>query len=223
MKTILLAASAALLASTAPAFAQDAAAPAPASAANFTGGRVEIFGGWDHLSRKDRIAGASDRTHTNSNGVTAGVLLGYDLPVGDHFIVGPFASYALSSAKECVGGVGCVKSDRQIEGGARAGVKLLDGRALAYVKGAYVNGQFRAHGVTGVGTPDEEYFRGHANRDGWRAGAGVQYALTRHAYVKAEYDYTKFSSFDASQFTGVNATNIRFDRQEVLGGFGVQF
>jgi outer membrane immunogenic protein len=215
MKTILLAASAALLASTAPALAQDATAPSPSL---FTGPRAEIFGGWDRLRRTDHV----DNGHSTTNGVTGGALLGYDLPIGNRFIAGPFASYAISSSKECVSGVGCVKSGNQIEGGARFGMKFAN-KALVYAKGAYVRGDFNAHVVNGVGSGAPEYDIANDHRGGWRAGAGLQYALTRHAYVKAEYDYTKFKTIAAEDFGGINDSAIRFDRQEVLGGFGIQF
>jgi outer membrane immunogenic protein len=218
MKTILLAASA-LLVATAPAFAQDNTAAAPVSVSSFTGPRAEIFGGWDRTSRRDRIDGISD--HSTKNGVTGGVLLGYDVPIGDRFIAGPLVSYAITSTKDCVGGVGCIKSGRQLEGGARFGAKFGD-RALVYAKGAYVNGQYRAHIADDSG-PTPDYVVGHKNEGGWRAGAGAEFALTRHAYVKAEYDYTQLNRFDASDVIAVNATDVRFHSSEVLGGFGIRF
>ena len=235
MKTILLATGAFLIASAAPAFAQDTPAPAPAASAapaasdngapvsavssSFTGPRVEIFGGWDRVGTRTRFDDGvtRDTNRTHRNGVTGGVLGGYDLPIGDKLVAGAFGSYALSTAKDCVGGVGCVKSGRQIEGGARLGLKALDGKALVYAKGAYVNGQIRADLFDGT-----DLIKGHANRDGWRAGAGVEYAVSSHAYVKAEYDYTRFKSFDADDL-GVTDTSLRYDRNQLLGGFGVRF
>ena len=231
MKTILLATGALLLASTAPAFAQDAPAPAPAPTASdsgatgsvasssFAGPRVEIFGGWDRVGTRTRFDDGTTRSTSKSHkdGGTAGVLAGYDMPIGDKLIVGAYGSYALSTAKTCEGGVGCVKSGRQIEGGARVGFKTLDNKALVYAKGAYVNGQIRSQLFDGT-----DLIKGHADRDGWRAGAGVEYAVSSHAYVKAEYDYTRFTSFDAADL-GAADTSLRFDRNQVLGGFGVRF
>jgi outer membrane immunogenic protein len=220
MKMILLAASAALVASAAPAIAQDSAPMGPDN--SFAGPRAEIFGGWDRIRRTDTIEGVRDRN--SKDGITGGGLLGYDLPLGDHIVVGPFASYAITSNKQCADGVGCIKTGRQIEGGARVGYKL-GGSALVYGKGAYVNGRFNAKLVDGTGQA-AQYVVAHTNRDGWRAGAGLQYALSKHAYVKAEYDYTRFDKFGLGTLGvigGPDIENVRFTQNEALGGFGINF
>jgi outer membrane immunogenic protein len=231
MKSILLATGALLVASAVPAMAQDAPAQSQAPTAStasgisdgpsFTGPRGEIFGGWDRVGTRTRFddgtVRATDRTHTN--GATMGGLVGYDMPVGSRYVAGVFGSYAISTAKDCsftpTAG-GCLRSGRELEGGARFGAKVGD-KALAYVKGAYVNGQIRGTESNGV-----DYITGHANRDGWRAGAGVEYALNKHAYMKVEYDYTRFKSFDAADL-GVADTSLRYDQNQVLGGFGIRF
>lgn len=221
MKLILLASSILLAASAVPAFAQDTAAPVSADAVTFGGPRAEIFGGWDQIGTRahfdDGVTRMTDKGH--KSGGTAGALLGYDMPIGDRFVVGAFGSYALSTAREC-GAVaaftGCLKSGRQIEGGARVGGKV-GGKTLLYLKGAYVNGQVRGRFTDGVTTAT-----GYANRDGWRAGVGAEYALNQHAYLKVEYDYTRFKSFDATKL-GLTDTRLRLDRNQVLGGFGIRF
>jgi outer membrane immunogenic protein len=229
MKTFLLATSI-LVASATPALAQDStdtsttttATPASADGATFTGPRAEIFGGWDRVGTRARFDDGTTRTtsHDHKSAWTGGGLLGYDVPIGTNLTVGGFGSYAISTAKTCdsdATSVACIKAGREIEGGARVGYKV-GGKALVYAKGAYVNGQIR--GVTA--DADGDYIRGHANRDGWRAGAGVEYAVTNHAYVKAEYDYTRFKSFDADDL-GVTDTSLRYDRNQVLAGVGVHF
>jgi len=219
MKIILLASSAILAASAVPAFAQDAA-PAPETM-SFTGPRAEIFGGWDRVGVRarydDGTTRVTDKGHTD--GATAGALIGYDFPIGDRLVAGPFGSIAFSTAKECFHGsdtVACLRAGREIEGGARIGAKMGD-KMLVYAKGAYVNGQIRATVADGL-----DYYKAHANRDGWRAGAGVEFALNRHAYLKAEYDYTRFKSFGTDDL-GVTDTRVRFDRNQVVGGFGIRF
>ncbi len=224
MKTLPLVSGALLLAAAAaPALAQDAApAPATDQVSTFTGPRAEIFGGWDRVGTRFRATDdAGDRTtiRGHRNGFTAGGLGGYDMPVGDRLVAGVFGSYALSTARQCGDfgtDTGCLKSGRQIEGGARIGAKVLDSHALVYLKGAYVNGQ-----LDGVFSNGTDVFHGHDNQDGWRAGAGAEYALNKHAYVKVEYDYTRFKSYNAD--LGADEANLRFDRNQVLGGFGVRF
>ncbi len=235
MKMFLLATSALLVASAAPALAQDSSTDAtttttttttsaaePSDGASFTGPRAEIFGGWDRVGTRERFddgtTRVTDRDHKSA--WTGGGLLGYDYPIGDKMTVGAFGSYAISTAKTCGStgtGTACLKAGREIEGGARVGYKL-GSRALVYAKGAYVNGQIR-----GVATDDAgDYFRDHTNRNGWRAGAGVEMAVTHHAYVKAEYDYTRFKSFNGGD-VGLTDTSLRYDRNQVLAGFGVHF
>lgn len=228
MKIILFAAGS-LLAAAAPAFAQDAAAPAPEAApapqtasvdvadgVTFAGPRAEIFGGWDRARARIRYTDATGARQTDKghkNGGTAGALIGYDLPLGDRLIVGGFGSIAYSTTKDCSDAGGCIKAGREIEGGARVGFKVQP-QTLIYAKGAYVNGAVR------------DTFGGgdlSVHRDGWRAGAGVEYALNKHAYVKAEYDYTRFNRVSFDTIGGVDDASLRFQRSQVLGGFGVRF
>jgi outer membrane immunogenic protein len=229
MKNILLATGALLVASATPALAQDAPAPADTSAASapstdgptFAGPRAEIFGGWNRVGTRTRFDNGTvrDTVKSHNNGGTAGALVGYDMPIGDKMIAGVFGSYAINTNKDCgtVGAFnGCLKQGRDIEGGARIGYKAMPS-TLVYLKGAYVNGQIRSTYSDGV-----NYVRDHSNRDGWRAGAGVEYAVSNHAYVKAEYDYTRFSSYHPDDL-GVADTSLRYDRNQVLAGFGVHF
>jgi len=228
MKMLSLIATAGLVAAATPAFAQDdaASAAAPAGAAvgsTFGGPRAEIFGGWDRVGSKTtfyNVDGTSFRDKSHEDGGIAGLAVGYDMPIGDRLVVGAFGSFALPTAKTCTdfgaAGSGCVRADREIEGGLRAGTKLGD-RTLLYVKGAYVNGRFKSTFSDGT-----DYIKDHVNRDGWRAGAGAEFALNQHAYVKAEYDYTRYNSFNTTDLAG-NDSRVRFDRNQVLAGFGVRF
>ncbi len=229
MKTILLATGVLLAVSAAPAFAQDADTAAPAMSApsdgpTFTGPRAEVFGGWDRVGTRARFDDGTtrDTSHSHKSAWTGGALLGYDVPLGDKLTVGVLGSYAISTAKTCSysnndGSFGgCLKSGREIEGGARIGYKVTP-RTLVYGKLAYVNGQIRSQFGNGV-----DYVGGHADRDGGRAGVGAEFALTNHAYVKAEYDYTRFKSFHADDL-GVADTSLRYDRNQVLAGFGIHF
>ncbi len=230
MKMFLLATSALLIASATPAFAQDStdgatAAPMTSSAdgATFAGPRGEVFGGWNRGGSRARFDDGTTRITSRDHDTawTGGGLLGYDVPIGDTLTVGGFGSYAISTAKTCdavgAGTVGCLKAGREIEGGGRVGYKL-GGRALVYGKGAYVNSQLRGQVIDANGGIDT----GHKNLDGWRAGAGVELAINKHAYVKAEYDYTRFKSIHGDDLGETDPTR-RPDRNQVLGGFGIHF
>jgi outer membrane immunogenic protein len=226
MKCLSLLATAALAVAATPVLAQDGDA---ATVSSFTGPRAEIFGGWDRPGSRTTVISAAPeeggeptviREKSHKDGGVAGGLIGYDMPIGDRFIVGAFGSYALPTAKTCIAlgeaGGGCVSTDHELEAGARAGAKI-GSRAMVYAKGAYVRGRFKSRFGDGV-----DYVTDHDNRNGWRAGAGVEFALNKHAYVKAEYDYTRFKSFDTVSFDGDDA-RVRMDRNQVLAGFGLRF
>lgn len=215
MKTFLLATGALLAAAAAPALAQDAA-PATTTgldAPAFTGPRAEIFGGWDRVGTRYRTTladGTRDTDRGHQDGFIGGAQIGYDMPIGDRLVAGVFGSYALSTARTCAETGGCLKAGREIEGGARIGAKAMNDKALLYVKGAYVNGRVRD---TALHEAD--------NRDGWRAGAGLEYALTPHVYTKLEYDYTRYDSYKFD--TALTDNSLRFDRNQVVAGFGIRF
>jgi outer membrane immunogenic protein len=212
MKNIVLATAVALAASASPAYAQD-----KPDLAGFTGPRAEIFGGWDRAGTRVRSDDGTTRVTEkgHADGATAGGLVGYDMPIGNTMVAGVFGSYAISTTKACDLAL-CLKAGREIEGGARVGGKL--GRStLLYVKGAYVNGQVRTTDTSGA-----TLVSGRTNRDGWRAGAGAEYALNPHTYLKVEYDYTRFNRFDTS-IAGEADSSVRFDRNQVLAGFGIRF
>ncbi|WP_375391047.1 outer membrane protein [uncultured Sphingomonas sp.] len=185
----------------------------------FTGPRVEGFGGVDfqHYKINPTPAGAE----TKHTGGVAGVLGGFDIGVGG-LVVGAFGSYALPTSNFCASRPAflpdqCVRPEREIEGGARVGVKFGP-RALVYGKGAYVNTSVKVQSTfTAGGT-----FNTHVNEDGWRVGAGAEYALAEHAYIKVEYDYTQTSRFSLQPYGFAN-TDYRQTKSQVLGGFGVRF
>ena len=144
--------------------------------------------------------------------------------------MGAFGSYALQTYNGCDNRLPaltpgrCVRPERQIEAGARDGVKAGDSflgfgnRALFYAKGAYVNTSVNVQSTyTSGGT-----FNTHRLIGGWRAGAGLEYALTGHAYIKAEYDYTRTNRFSLQPYGFAN-TDYRQSSIQILGGFGIRF
>jgi len=203
-----------------PAFAQDAAPAAASTDSSFVGPRVEIFGGYEqNQSRFRGTPGVPVVGKRNKGSGTAGVELGYDFPIGDRIVAGPLASYSLNttSGSSCVGSTtACLKPQMDWSAGARVGAKMGD-KALVYAKGAYVDTQIGTRQLIAGST-----IGGHDWRSGWRAGVGAEYAVTPHAYVKAEYDYTQTNRDDATQ-DGLPGTSYRLKRQAALAGFGIRF
>lgn len=215
MNKLFLAASAAM-ALAAPAMAQTS------DSSPFTGPRVELHGGWDWIrARTHTNDGVTDARYTdhNNDGFVGGQI-GYDYAIRPTTIVGVFGSYDLSNNKEC-GSAGtvtsCFKVNRNIEAGARVG-EVFGGNNLVYVKGAYVNGRF---GTNSSDSATNTYLSDHEKQDGWRAGVGIEHALSKHAYVKAEYNYSRYDRFHGE--LGPEDVSLRLNRQEALGGLGLRF
>jgi len=121
----------------------------------------------------------------NPDGVLYGVNLGYDVAVSGGVIAGIEAELADSTAERFG-----VDAERDIYVGGRIGASL--GSALVYAKAGYTN--FRLGG---------------ANGDGFRAGAGVEYALGGNLFLKGEYRYSNYEA-DVS-------------RNQVVAGLGIRF
>lgn len=188
---------------------------------SFTGPRVEIVGGWNHLLPDRETSGPvySTSQTPKHDGISAGVQGGYDMQVGP-VVAGVFGGYALQTSNECgqLGGLntGCLRPQAQAEGGARIGYQY-HGRFLAYGKGAYVNTRVQTTVLAG-----DRIMNSHLNKDGWRVGGGVEYAVTHHAYIKAEYDYTRTERFHTAPY-GIDDTSVSYHDHDVLAGFGVRF
>ena len=174
-----------------------ALAATPAAAEGF---RAEVHGGWDHASADN----------DGESGVTYGIGLGYDLPVGKRATVGLDLSADLSSLEECessvvlAGDLACLDAGRDLAAAVRLGYKVSD-QGTIYALAGYTTARFRFASTTpgGVRTSDGE------NLDGFRLGAGYQHAIGGKTYGKVEYRYSNYEN-DVS-------------RHQVLLGVGVNF
>jgi outer membrane immunogenic protein len=198
---------------------------APAFAEGFTGPRVEAYAGYDHISGKlkyEDTAFPSDNftAKKSTDGAIYGVGIGYDMPVGDSWIVGVEGTFDLASNKRCSEVVGgdalCFKAKRNFSAGARIGTKLSKS-TLFYVGATYVNGRARVSYDDGAGT----VIAASDNRGGWRGSAGIEVALTSKVYAKGEYRYSHYSRYHAS--AGTQTGSLGFDRHQALAGLGLRF
>jgi len=221
MRTLTLAAVAALAAST--------ALVAPASAQTqdptFTGVRGSILGGYDGIrpgSTEDSNVDGDDQT---VDGVLYGVELGYDFSAGG-VLVGVEAELSDSSGKVDIDdsdpaffGYGEVSTDRDIYVGARVGF-LAAPSTLIYAKGGYTNSRLNVLATDGT-TELEDHF----DLDGWRVGAGVEQAIGRNSFVKLEYRYSNYTEADFTFDNGVTTDTFEVDtdRHQVVAGVGFRF
>lgn len=193
MRKFIVAALAATVLAT-PAMAQDKAP--------FSGVRVEGLVGWD----RNQVSG------DHSDGIQYGVGLGYDFRSGNA-LFGIEGEAGDSSADECATGINrvgdklCAEAGRDLYVGGRVGA-LVGPSTLLYAKAGYANTRLRLDydanlaGTTGDFTSKGDY-------DGIRVGAGVEQAIGRNAFVKAEYRYSNYEQ--------------GYARHEVVGGFGFRF
>lgn len=165
-----------------------------------TGFRVEALTGYDY---------AAFDSATSGNGLLYGVGLGYDIGL-KRLRLGLEGEVTDSTAKKCFAFVGvagsfCLRTARDLYVGARLGGEVSRG-VLLYGKAGYTN--FRESNVDFIfGT----IIRTHPNFDGFRVGAGAEFAIGRRAFVKAEY---RLSYYERSK---------DFDRNQAVIGFGIRF
>lgn len=219
--TVAILAATSVAALSAPAMAQDATDGA------FTGPRVEAIVGYD-VSK----AGSSIDDETNNDndqsieGINYGIGVGYDINAGG-IVLGLEGEYTDSSADVDYDqadpelfGLGDVNAGRDLYVGARVGV-LAAPDLLVYAKGGYTNARYNLNGSF-----DGEEYRAKIDTDGFRVGAGVEYALDTNTFAKVEYRYSNYSSAELdfeNDRTDVEIGEIDTDRHQVMVGFGYRF
>ncbi|MBX7496442.1 porin family protein [Qipengyuania sp. 6B39] len=220
-KTVAILAATSVAALSAPAMAQDA------TDGTFTGPRVEALVGYDVTKAgSDVDDDVNDNNDQSIDGVTYGVGVGYDFNAGG-VVLGLEGEITDSSANvEFDGndgeffGLGDVHAGRDIYVGARAGV-LANPDLLLYVKGGYSNARYNLNS-----SYNGEEYRAKIDTDGFRLGAGAEYALNTNTYAKIEYRYSNYSSAELDyegNAPDVDLGEIDLDRHQVMLGFGYRF
>lgn len=207
------------------------ASPAMAQTADeipFSGVRVGGEAGYDHIrSGSTEDIDDSRDLKQSIDGVTYGAVVGYDFPAGDALRIGAEASYSGSTAsrdfdndRPTVFNLGNVQADREIYAGGRIGF-VTSPTTMIYAKGGYTNQRFSISGSNGTLLLGQRY-----DTDGWRAGAGAEFAVGRNAYIGAEYRYSKYSEGEVD-FDGTTPDGSRFnldtDRHQVVATAGFRF
>src|SRR3954471_23683450 len=178
------------------------ATPALAQARGpFSGVRVEGLAGWDRPQANG----------DHADGLAYGVGAGFDFQAGGA-VLGIEGEASKSTAKECIDGFAiagdrlCSKTGRDFYVGGRVG-GIVARSTLLYAKAGYTNA--RAEATYNSNLAGSATVRSHDNLDGVRVGAGVEQAVGRKAFVKAEYRYSNYEQ-------GV-------DRHQVVAGLGLRF
>jgi outer membrane immunogenic protein len=209
-----------LCAIAAPAFAQD-------SGATFTGPRVEGIIGYDIAKAGSSVDDDANQDNDQSiDGFMYGVAVGYDFDFGGA-VVGADAELTTSTAKVDFDdggfegfGFGNVSAGRDLYLGVRAGVKAAPD-VLLYAKGGYTNAKFDIRSNDGT-----TEFNQDIDTDGYRLGAGAEYAMSANSFVKLEYRYSNYSKAEID-FEGDIADSDPFDvdldRHQLVASYGFRF
>ena len=179
MKKILFA-TAALVAVSAPAYAQEAS--------NFGGAKVGVVVGYD----KVRLEALGD--DGSKDGFLYGVNAGYDFDLGTA-VIGIGGELSDSTTKESVedvfvlGDEVSLNAARDLYIGARVGFPVSQ-NIMLYAKGGYTNARVKLKYDDGVDT-----FSEGRNLDGWRVGAGAEYVMAQ-TFARLEYRYSEYENND---------------------------
>lgn len=201
------------------------AVPAAAQDRTFTGPRVEALVGYD----SNRPGSTTDLDNADDidqsiDGVAYGIGAGYDFDMGSA-VIGVEGEYMRSEAQsdfDTTGfntAVGNIDAGRDLYIGARAGMKVGP-RSLLYVKGGYTNAKYNV-----LATDNTTDTRTDLNLDGWRAGAGAEFAISPNLFVKGEYRYSQYQEGEVEAPSGLESDrfDVDVDRHQFMVGVGARF
>lgn len=207
-----------------------AAVASPAAAQSegntFTGLWGGVIGGYDTSRAGSSVDDEDEDNDQSIDGFGYGVQLGYDVDLGG-VVLGAEAEYSDSTAgvefddgDPETFGLGNVETGRDLYFGARIGAKVGP-NAMIYAKGGYTNAKYEIRASDGTTEFTQDF-----DTDGYRLGAGAEYALSDNAFVKLEYRYSNYSEGEVD-FTGDIPDSERFDidldRHQVMAGVGFRF
>jgi outer membrane immunogenic protein len=195
----------------------------PAMAQTFTGPRVEAQIGYQDTQFDGSVDGEEAEGQDSLKSVPYGGEVGFDIQMGNSFVVGGYAGLLFGGDKVCDELFGndeiCAGSGRTFTIGGRAGVPIRK-NGLIYGKLGYTNTRLKAT----YEDFDEilESVSESGSMDGFHLGAGFELAAgTSGVYVKGEYTYTMYNGANSA------VDDVDFDadahRHQALIGVGFRF
>jgi outer membrane immunogenic protein len=183
------------IALTAVATAALAATPALAQAPQ--GPRVEALVGYD--APRVRVNDGGINGTFKDEGVAYGIGAGFDFALGNGAALGVDVEASDSTMKE-ENTAGTLKAERDLYAGGRVSFPLGADGSNVYLKGGYTNARFSA---------ENGALRAKQDLDGYRIGAGAQFALAGKAYVGGEYRFSDYEQ-DVRRHQVVATLGTRF-------------
>jgi outer membrane immunogenic protein len=153
----------------------------------------------------------TDNGDFDADGFFGGLFAGYNLELGNNFVVGIEVDGTYGKL-EGSGGVPGTSVENDWNGTARARLGYAIDRFMIYGTGGVAVGRVEASegGVSDTNTAV-----------GWTAGGGVETALTDNVIGRIEYRYTDLGS--NSYDLGTTSPDIDLSSHSVLVGVGVKF
>lgn len=226
MKLKLLIAAAAVCAAF-PAQAQD-------TGGTFTGPRIQAQVGWDrvgiNIQDQRNFGGRGDFPggSEQDNEVSYGGEIGFDADLGG-FVVGAYAGADFSNSNEPFDFNSAttpptarltLEAERNLYAGARVGIVAAP-NILLYGKGGFSRGRLQDQRN---GTPTINYPTNEDNFDGYHFGGGLEVALGRMFYIRADYTHTRYETLDLpAQTNAAQRLELHFNRNQITGAIGVRF
>ena len=214
-----------------------ASSPALAQEApDFSGPRVEGILGWDNsgVNFDDDLF---EEGRTSQDGFFYGLGVGYDFQF-DGFVAGIEGEWSNSTAGkvELINGLSAggavISADADIDVGNDfyVGVRgggLVTPNLLLYAKAGYTHSSIEAEGL-GIENGVPFSFDGGIDIDGFRLGAGGEYAFASNWFGKLEYRYSNYNNGELDiegEDVDLDSTfdAIDVDRHQVVLGFGYRF
>lgn len=187
-----------------------------AHAQTMAGPHVEVVAGLNHESRDELNRKLKD------DSLVYGVGAGYDLRAGN-VVFGVLGEVSGTTNRNCgaydikatpttpsLAGRVCSRGQRSLFAGARLGYAMGE-HTLGYVLGGYENIRSKTS-FDGTSNGIDATKRGHRSEDGFRVGAGLEHAVSEHAFVKAEYRYSRTGPQDPTS-----------ERHQLVTGIGYRF
>lgn len=214
----LVLASVSVVALAAPAAAQDASP--------FTGLRVEALAGYDVVRPGSTTdIDNNDDVDQTINGIAYGVGAGYDIDLGGAIIgvEGEWTMSEASSEYDTTGfstvGIRNIEAGRDLYLGVRVGMAVTP-TTLLYAKGGYTNASMNI-----LATDNTTDIETNLSLDGWRAGAGIEQAITENIFLTGEYRYSQYQEGELESPSGyeTNRFAVDLDRHQFMLGVGARF
>jgi outer membrane immunogenic protein len=209
---------------------KSAPSPVVVQPCNWTGFYVGAHGGYAWGEHSFLELNESDPAYDfEGQGFFGGGQVGFNLQLGSFFVLGiedEFAAGGIDDSDVLETGeasAGTIENDWTGTTAVRIGVTFCKNRLLAYAKGGVAFAHFDYHTDDGNG----ETFNADHTRISPLAGFGLEYALTCHWSIKAEYKHLFLEDEDV---TGVENDNgslndrtFRVDGDQDLVQAGVNF